>query len=988
MSAMSEARLPFGDDAIVVTHQPPGQRHDPAEDRQPVTGDWRPETEDPRPESADAAARRFAVDPAENVVLEASAGTGKTRVLVERYVNLLRAGVAPEHILAITFTRKAAAEMRLRIIERLKEASRLSKDDAALWRDVRGQLGDIAISTIDAFCLSLLREFPLEADVDPGFELAADTDVPRLIGDSLDQALRICRAVARDDDDVALVFAQLGERRLRAGIAALLDRRLVAPQALSRFLAKGPRTLTAAVACRAASARVRECLIGVRDGVEVFLHDGPIHHPQFAMLAADIRRLCETGAAGLCPSPAEHDLMDTRAGQAAFRALIDRLRAYFLTQDGGPRGKNFTGTGFNASDCAHEDAWKRHRQTAAALAPPIAEAIRGFRRDLNVVLSRGVWRIFAVALHQYQRTLEAHALLDFSGVLERAVALLKEMGEFAQSRYRLEARYRHVLVDELQDTSRAQWELVSLLVKSWGEGFGASADALPPSIFVVGDRKQSIYGFRDADVGLLDDAAAFIRALRAEGEPRQAISVSFRAGPALLAFVNDIFGAITPSPEPRRDAFRFDDRDRFPVGGAGAPAPDASLNLIVGATVRATADRVADHVVRLLSGTVIRDRATGLPREAKPADIAILFRSRDSHRDFEAALEERRIATYVYKGLGFFDADEIQDVVALLRYLADPLSNLRAAALLRSRVVRISDHGIARLSPGLAGAILEPGGAGLAEGPALRDEDRRVLDRLRAAVPRWLSWVDRVTPSELVSRVIAETAYAYELRGSRHLQARENLKKLRGMIRRIQNRGYATLARIADHLDRLAAGDESNAAIDAVDAVSLMTVHAAKGLEFPIVFLVNMGRGTGGMRAPIRVATGADGEPSVAIADYQSEADEDAQARDREESKRLLYVALTRARDRVYLSATVQDGKCRMGRGSLGEVLTDPVKLLFVRAMAAQAASPHDDQTISWTGPGGHVHRLIVPGVPAVPPVVEAKRQAPAPVDDFAPIVE
>jgi ATP-dependent helicase/nuclease subunit A len=992
MSAMSESRLPFGDDAIVVSHRPPGRSHGPAEDRQPAGG-GRPEREGPRPDAADAAARRFAVDPAENVVLEASAGTGKTRVLVERYVNLLRAGVAPEHILAITFTRKAAAEMRLRIIERLKELSRLSQNDAALWRDVRNQLGDIAISTIDAFCLSLLREFPLEADVDPGFDLAADTDVPRLIGDALDQALRICRAVARDDDDVALVFAQLGERRLRAGIAALVDRRLVAPQALSRYLAKGPRTLTAALACRAASARVRECLLGVRDGLDVFLHDGPVQHPQFTMLAADIRRLCEIGAgAGGRPSTAEQDSMETREDQAAFRALIDRLRAYFLTQDGGPRGKNFTGTGFNASDCANEDAWKRHRQSAAALAPLVAEAIRGFRRDLNVVMSRGVWRIFAVALHQYQRTLESHALLDFSGVLERAVALLKEMGEFAQSRYRLEARYRHVLVDEFQDTSRAQWQLVSLLVKSWSEGFGASADALPPSILVVGDRKQSIYGFRDADVGLLDDAAAFVQALRAEGEPRQAISVSFRAGPALLAFVNDIFCAITPSPGPRRDAFRFDGRDRFPVSGADAAAPaapDAPLNLIVGDTVRAAADRVADHIVRLLSGTVIRDRATGVPREAKPADIAILFRSRDSHRDFEAALEDRRVATYVYKGLGFFDADEIQDVVALLRYLADPLSNLRAAALLRSRVVRISDHGIARLSPRLADAILEPGREEFGEGPAaLGDEDRRVLHRLRAAVPRWLSWVDRVTPSELVSRVIAETAYAYELRGSRHLQARENLKKLRGMIRRIQNRGYATLARIADHLDRLAAGDESNAAIDAVDAVSLMTVHAAKGLEFPIVFLVNMGRGTGGMRPPIRVGAGADGEPSVAIADYQSEADEDAQARDREESKRLLYVALTRARDRLYLSATVQDGKCRMGRGSLGEVLPDPARALFVRAMAAQAASPHADQALTWTGPGGHVHRLIVPGAPAAPRVFAGQRAVPVFVDDFAPVAE
>jgi ATP-dependent exoDNAse (exonuclease V) beta subunit len=146
------------------------------------------------------------------------------------------------------------------------------------------------------------------------------------------------------------------------------------------------------------------------------------------------------------------------------------------------------------------------------------------------------------------------------------------------------------------------------------------------------------------------------------------------------------------------------------------------------------------------------------------------------------------------------------------------------------------------------------------------------------------------------------------------------------MIRRAQNRGYATLARIADHLERLAVGDESNAAIDAVDAVSLMTVHAAKGLEFPIVFVVNMARGTGGMRPPIRVADLAGGDASVAIADYQSEADEDARARDREETKRLLYVALTRARDRLYLSAALKDGVFRAGPGSLGEVLPASVK--------------------------------------------------------------
>jgi len=888
--------------------------------------------------AVDVSARLAAIDPSRNIVLEASAGTGKTRVLVERYVNLLRAGVEPDHILAITFTRKAAAEMRQRIIDRLKEASRLSEFDAGRWRDLKERLGDIAISTIDAFCLSLLREFPLEADVDPGFDLAADTDVPRLIGESLDQALRICRAVAKEDDDVALVFAQLGERRLRAGIAALLDRRLVAPHALRRFLQSGPRNLTAATACEAAAVKLEDIFDSARDGLDGFLNDGPCHHPQFAMLADDIRLLVrgpessalhDASVARLEPVSDVARSFKGREEQAAFRHLIDRLRGYFLTQDGKPRGERFTGTPFNAADCDTDDAWRRHRATAATLAPLVADAIRGFRRDLNAVMSRGVWRIFAVALRQYQDTLESHALLDFTGVLERAIKLLKDLDEFAESRLRIESRYRHVLVDEFQDTSRAQWDLVRHLVKGWGEGFGAADDALPPSIFIVGDRKQSIYGFRDADVAVVDEAALFVQALRPDGGARHAITQSFRSVPEILAFVNEVFAEIVAgeATAARRDAFRFGTDDRFPGTEVAGNLRPERVSFIAAEGVTTTAGLVADEIVRLLAGTIVRDRTTGTPREARPADIAILFRSRDSHRDFETALEARGVSTYVYKGLGFFDADEIQDTVALLRYLADPLSDLRAAALLRSRIVRLSDRAVARIAGDPAAIIL-----GSAPAPDLADEDRRVLERLRASVGSWLSSVDRLTPSALLDAVLDETAYAYEIRGPRRRQARENLKKLRGMVRRAQNRGYATLSRIADHLERLAVGDESNAAIDAIDAVSLMTVHAAKGLEFPIVFLVNMGRGTGGWRPPIRVVDDYAGDASVAIADYQSEADEDAQAREREESKRLLYVALTRARDRLYLSAAFKDGVCRFGRGSLGEVLPASIKSRFVAA--------------------------------------------------------
>ena len=170
--------------------------------------------------------------------------------------------------------------------------------------------------------------------------------------------------------------------------------------------------------------------------------------------------------------------------------------------------------------------------------------------------------------------------------------------------------------------------------------------------------------------------------------------------------------------------------------------------------------------------------------------------------------------------------------------------------------------------------------------------------------------------------ILSESAYGLELRGPRFHQARENLKKMRSLMRRIQNRGYGTLARMAAHLDRLAVGDEANAAIDAFDAVNLMTVHAAKGLEFPVVFVVNLARGSGNRRDPVRLTADPAGHGgSVAVGDFQSDADDDHAAREREETKRLLYVSLTRARDRLYLGTVLKDGLMQPGRGSLGEVL-------------------------------------------------------------------
>jgi ATP-dependent helicase/nuclease subunit A len=913
------------------------------------------------PEDSDASAREFAVDPRNNVVLEASAGTGKTSVLVARYVNLLKAGVEPANILAITFTRKAAAEMRERIVRELRDAAARSAADRARWLDIRDRLGEIAISTIDAFCLSLLREFPLEADLDPGFEMADEPEVPRLIDDALDRSFRIFGAIARNEPDIAMVLAQLGVTRTREGLGSLLDRRLVAWDALNRFLVSGPSDLTAEVVCRRAAVALQDTLRAVPGGLAAFLADGPAGHPRFQLL---VRGLHELSGSESLPD-------------AELRAVLDRVAAHFLTAEGRAR-RGGSVPPYNADHYPSSMASKRHRAAVIQVAPQVESVVAAFARDLNVVLARGVRRMFAIALEQYRQALDERSVLDFSDVLQRALDLLRRMDEFSQSRFRLESRYHHVLVDEFQDTSRAQWELVSLLIQAWKEGLGVAAQ---PSIFIVGDRKQSIYRFRDADVSVLQEAARHIEALRPDGQARRTISRSYRALPELLEFVNDVFAEISQPPA-RPDDFTYTEADRFPT----TPSIGGRRGLVLGVAadedpIRCSA-AVAVEIERILRDETVRDKTTGVARQARPGDIAILFRSRTSHREFEHELELRGIPSYVYKGLGFFDADEIKDLTALIRYLANPDSDLRASAFLRSRFVRLSDGGLSILGPRFAEAL-----AGRdAPGPMVRldDEDRIVLDHVRSRVPGWIALVDRVPPADLIEQILPQSAYAFELRGGRRHQAWENVKKMRGLVRRIQNRGYATLARIADHIDALTPGDESNAVLEALDAVNLMTVHAAKGLEFPVVFVVNLAKGATGPPRPIRVAANA-GDPSVSVGPFVSDTDEAERTREKHETRRLLYVALTRARDRLYLSSALKEGMLQPGRGSLAEVLPESLKPLFSRA----ATAFDECGTVAWSGPSGHPFEWRI----CRPPSTEESRRStdplpPAPDDRFDPLTD
>ena len=625
--------------------------------------------------TSDAGARAaHAVDPSQNVVLEASAGTGKTRVLVERYVNLLLAGVDPDNILAITFTRKAAAEMRQRIVERLKEASRVRRSSMPRrWRDLRGASRATSRSrrsTRSACrCCASSRSKPTSIRVRSGrrHRGAAARSRRRSIG-----RCASARARARDDDDVALVFAQLGERRLRAGLAALLDRRLVAPRVL--------RPLSAERAARSDRRRrlsgrppsgCAACSTVLPGGLEAFLERRPRRHRSSRCW----RRTSARWRGG------RRRVRVSARRQAAFR--VAHRSAARLFPD--PAGRAAPGGASPApasrpATAPRRRRWKRHRDRAAAIAPAVAEAIRAFRRDLNVVLSRGVWRIFAVALDALPADARGARAARF---LRRARA--RDRAAEADGRVRAEpVPARGAL------PPRARRRVPGHEPRAVGAGGAAGAELgrrprrvrrrLPPSIFIVGDRKQSIYGFRDAEVARARRRGRLHRGAAADGRPRQAISVSFRAVPALLAFVNDVFEEIERTRRPRRGATRSGTTSR--IGSRSTSATSGCGRTDRTADCAARAGRRRDRRARPSASPTKLSGCSSSGDGARPTDRRAGRRGRPTSPSCSA--RARAIANSRRRSSGAAcrptstrawassSADEIQDAVALLRFLARP----------------------------------------------------------------------------------------------------------------------------------------------------------------------------------------------------------------------------------------------------------------------------------------------------------------------------
>jgi ATP-dependent helicase/nuclease subunit A len=877
----------------------------------------------------DGSAREDASDPTVNVALEASAGTGKTRILVERYLRLLAEGSSPRHILAITFTRKAAGEMKTRIIEELRKRP-------PLWSEIRERLFEMHVTTIDAFCLGLLREFPLEAGLDPDLELIDEVESDRLKEEAVDETL--FRARRGRGVDIRFLVARFGDGALRRGLLELLSSRLTKEEILDRYVEHVlPATVPLVQSLKRASESLSAAFRG-REGVERFLETGPDGAdrppPGFAALRFALERAVDPARAAT--------------------ADMEDVRGYFLTASNEPRRRlppaaareTFSG----------RESYERHRDRVLGLAPLVARTYRQWIRDKDFHAVRQIHSLNREAARRFSELKRARARLDFTDVLLEAVRLLEKRGEFAQSRFRLESRYHHLLIDEFQDTNEAQWRLLRALVDSWGEGAGLVQEVIlseqargegtgriqEPSLFIVGDRKQSIYGFRDARVEVMETATRHLLRIRPGGGRKLTLRHNFRAGGELLSFLNDVFSDMPKARAELEWSFQYRDPDHFPVASTGAASLPVAL--AVGKDLATVSGAVADEIVRIVE-----------EEGRRPRDIAVLFRSRSSYRAYEQALVARGVPAYVYRGLGFFDSAEVMDLQALVRFLAEPASELRAAELARSRFVAVSDAALFRIAARRRGSSGDsPLARWLASGVVDLDllpgaEERAAVERARRLVPSLLAWVDRVPAAELLERVLQESDYASWFVDDR--QAWENLKKVMEMVRRADNRGYLTMSRLADFLASARTDEESEAVLEAVDAVNLMTIHAAKGLEFDSVFLVNMHQRCREDTSLPRIRELADGRIEVtALGPAEEEADElerHLPNRVEEEEKRLLYVALTRARRNLILSTVLTDEK-----RSVLRLLPESLQGVFREA---------DDGSVSQVEWRGHRLRTLKP---------------------------
>lgn len=847
---------------------------------------------------------------ARNTCLFAGAGAGKTHGLLTAALGLLagagpREPLAPARLCLLTFTEKAAAEMRERLrwrVEALAEGRATEAEldsafaaqgrpppQASFWRAVQAQLDMATLSTFHAYCARLLRQAPPGSPIPAAFELLGEEDALQLLVDTAEQT--VLDALDAGDAEVEALCAQ-GELRGTGRGSGLLEH-LVGTAV--RLREEGQSALEVAVETpEAAGARLAEAVARAEGLVQRAL--------PLALQASD--EVAGTLQAAL----------DVLHGLDA-DAPPERLARLEALAGALPRaGRN------GLKDVLH--AVRDALLDGALEAPGVASAYAGCRAVPHEATLR---RLCAQVEGDYRTRLRRAGCVDFAELLLAARDVLRDEVGFRAS---AQARTGALLVDEVQDTNGLQLELVLLLAEARQGGprplakNRAAVLALPLEpgfLYAVGDRKQSIYDFRGADVSTF---ATLAEKVVAEGGARAFLRDNRRSQPALLHVLNAAAAAALPPAAAPRDyevVFRPEEDALLPVRPQVGPTRCVDALPVVsagrGSGREAEADLLARWLHFLLSDaapeTVVE---AGQLRRARGGDVAILLRSLSGLEAYRAALRTHHVPHRVLRELNPYAAPSALDAAALLGLVADPSDALSLAVVLRSPFVGLSDASVFRLAETgrlAASSLLKPPPRGL---PA--DEGARFA-RFSLLLQRVQTLPLQLPSAELLELFWEGTGYRTALAaGPEPEETLSALVPVLALARRWDAGARGDAAGLARRLRVLAqqtvlGGARGVEEARAGDAVQLLSIHAAKGLQWPVVCVADLS--TTGVRAPtdrllldrslglaFKPQGPLDAEPRRTPRWVAVQAE--LKRRDRAEAGRLLYVAFTRAQDRLILS--------------------------------------------------------------------------------------
>ena len=907
-------------------------------------------------------AQRPAADPAASVWVSASAGTGKTKVLTDRVLRLLLQGTAPQRILCLTFTKAAAAEMSNRIAERLgqwavRDDVELSKDlteltghrpenltliaARRLFARVLDAPGGLAIQTIHGFCQSLLRRFPLEAVVAPHFAVMDE----RSAAEMLKQARRrvLDAACAEDDANLAQSLARITRYVNEKSFADLIGELTAQRDRLKQVIrdAGGFDGLVAEIHRR----------LGVAPG---FGDDGVLTETavESAFDGAGLRRALDALSRGSKTDTERAAILgDWLAAAPNQRILLfESYSGAFLTREGTVR-KTLITKFAQAFDSGALDA----------LSAEAARLIRVRERRRAVLVAASTTALLTLGydiLAAYREKKRRGMQLDYDDLILDARNLLHRPGIAPWVLYKLDGGIDHILIDEAQDTNPEQWQVVEALAAEFFSGSGGRENDAPRTVFAVGDAKQSIFSFQRADPAAFERMRRhFAQRVPAAGAVWREVpmDMSFRSADAVLRAVDGVFArlpardGVAISDQPiRHQAFRIGQaglvelwppvlppaRDepapwQPPIRSVGAEAPVARLARMIALTIRRWID----------GGDILESKG----RPIRAGDVMILVRRRGSFMGQAVrALKALGVPVAGVDRMVLTDQLAVMDLMALARFLLLPEDDLTLATVLKGPLVGFSEDRLFELAYGRGGALW----------PALRARAHENADFARAEefLSLLLARADYAPPFELFARVLGAGRGRERILARLGPEAADPLDEFLNAALLYQRAHAPSLQGFLHWLEAANEDIKRDLEQGQRDEVRVMTVHGAKGLQAPIVFLPDtMQKPTaqpsllwpapeGGEKQivlwPPRV------EHDVTLASHTRQAERDK--RDREH-RRLLYVAMTRAEDRLYVC----------GWGTRRQLPEDCWYNLIVGGLAGLAAPVEIDLSAAFPGAGG-----------------------------------